>query len=136
MSTTLTIGKVAAAAGVGVETVRFYERQGLLDKPLRSPAGYRQYDAAAIRRLKFIVQAKKLGFTLPEVGELLALRSTPDSGCADVQAKALAKIADVDRRIAQLTAVRNALTTLVGLCDGAGPMSACPIVDALDRELL
>ena len=86
--TTLTIGKVAKAAGLGVETVRFYERQGLIAEPARSESGYRQYRPETIRRLQFIVRAKALGFTLQEIGDLLDLRATPGAGCADVQARA------------------------------------------------
>jgi len=132
--TTLTIGKVATAAGLGVETVRFYERQGLIAEPSRSQSGYRQYRPETIRRLRFIVRAKALGFTLKEIGELLDLRATPGAGCADVQARAEAKMADVGRRIADLDAMKRALEALVSQCRGGGPLSDCPVLDALDDE--
>ncbi len=132
--TTLTIGKVAKAAGLGVETVRFYERQGLIAEPARSESGYRQYRPETIRRLQFIVRAKALGFTLQEIGDLLDLRATPGAGCADVQARAEAKIADIEARIAQLDAMKLALGALVVQCRGEGPLSDCPILDALDEE--
>ena len=132
--TTLTIGKVAKAAGLGVETVRFYERQGLIAEPARSESGYRQYRPEAIRRLRFIVRAKALGFTLQEIGDLLDLRAMPESGCADVQARAEAKIADIEERIAQLDAMKRALGELVVQGRGEGPLSDCPILDALDEE--
>lgn len=129
----MTIGNIARAAGVGVETVRFYERRGLIPEPERSRAGYRQYDQKAVRRLRFIVRAKGLGFTLREIGHLLDLRATPGAGCADVQATAEAKIADIDERIAQLDAMKRALGDLVGQCQGEGPPSDCPILNALDE---
>ena len=132
--TTLTIGKVAKAAGLGVETVRFYERQGLIAEPARSDSGDRQYGPETIRRLQFIVRAKALGFTLQEIGDLLDLRATPGAGCADVQARAEAKIADIEERIAQLDAMKRALGELVAQCRGEGPLSDCPILDALDEE--
>lgn len=132
--TTLTIGKVAKAAGLGVETVRFYERQGLIAEPARSDSGYRQYGPETIRRLQFIVRAKALGFTLQEIGDLLDLQATPGAGCADVQARAEAKIADIEERITQLDAMKRALGELVVQCRGEGPLSDCPILDALDEE--
>ena len=131
---TLTIGKVAKAAGLGVETVRFYERQGLIAEPARSQSGYRQYRPETIRRLQFIVRAKALGFTLQEIGDLLSLRATPGAGCADVQARAEAKIADIEGRVAQLEAMKRALGELVTQCRGEGPLSDCPILDALDED--
>jgi MerR family copper efflux transcriptional regulator len=130
----MTIGKVARAAGLGVETVRFYERQGLIPAPARSEAGYRQYRADSVRRLRFIVRAKGIGFTLHEIGELLELQATEGAGCADVQARAEAKIADIEVRIAELGAMRRALGELVGQCRGEGPVSSCPILDALDGD--
>jgi MerR family transcriptional regulator, copper efflux regulator len=130
----LTIGKVAKAAGLGVETVRFYERQGLIAEPARSSSGYRKYRAETIKRLQFIVRAKALGFTLQEIGDLLDLRATPGAGCADVQARAEAKIADIEERIAQLDAMKRALGDLVAQCRGEGPLSDCPILDALDED--
>ena len=131
---TLTIGKVAKAAGLGVETVRFYERQGLIAEPARSQSGYRQYRPETIRRLQFIVRAKALGFTLQEIGDLLSLRATPGAGCADFQARAEAKIADIEGRVAQLEAMKSALGELVTQCRGEGPLSDCPILDALDED--
>ena len=91
---TLTIGQVARRAGVGVETVRFYERQGLLDEPDRRESGYRQYTEAVILRLRFIRRAKELGFTLKEIRELIALRRDPSATRAEVRQQATAKITD------------------------------------------
>ena len=98
---TLTIGKVAREAGVGVETIRFYEREGLLESPDRRPSGYRQYEPEAIARLRFIKQAQRLGFTLREIKELLALKLDPDATRKQVKERAVAKIADIEQRTLQ-----------------------------------
>ena len=132
--TTFTIGKIAKAAGLGGETVRFYERLGLIAEPGRSGSGYRQYRPETVRRLQFIVRAKALGFTLQEIGKLLDLRATPGAGCADVQARAEAKITDIEERIAQLNAMKRVLGELVAQCRSEGPLSECPILDALNEE--
>lgn len=130
----LTIGEVARRAGVGVETVRFYEREGLIAPPARTASGYRQYDGEVIRRIRFIHHAKSLGFTLREVAELLSLRAAPDGTCAAVRAHALAKIGDIDSRITALGTVRRALVRLAEACAGPGPASECPFLEALDQE--
>lgn len=130
----LTIGKVAGSAGLSVDTVRFYEREGLLEKPARTTSGYRTYSTDAVARLRFIQQAKELGFSLHEVKDLLSLRVTPGKSCADVRAHAEHKIADVDRRIASLKRVRGALVTLTSACSGKGPVSQCPILEALEHK--
>ncbi len=128
-----TIGQVAKAAGIGVETVRFYERRGLLAEPSRRSSGYRSYGPSAIARLQFIRRAKDLGFTLSEIKALLALRRDPTSTAADVRSQALAKIEDVDARIRSLQDIRSALERLVSECRGQGPLSECPIVDAMEH---
>jgi len=130
----LTIGKVARSAGLAIDTVRFYEREGLLQKPARTSSGYRQYSADAVARLRFIRQAKELGFSLSEIRELLALKVAPGKSCADVRTHAEHKIADVDRRIASLKRVRRALSKLASACSGKGPVSQCPILEALEHE--
>jgi DNA-binding transcriptional MerR regulator len=99
-----TIGKVARAVGIGVETVCFYERKGLIPELPRSTAGYRLYPSARIQRLQFITRAKALGFTLAEVGELLSMSAAPEAGCGDVRDRAKVKIAEIDGRISQLLA--------------------------------
>jgi MerR family mercuric resistance operon transcriptional regulator len=132
----LTIGKVARGAGLAIDTVRYYEREGLLNKPARTITGYRHYTPDAIARLRFIRQAKELGFSLSEIRELLALRVTPGKSCADVRAHAEHKIADVDRRIASLKRVRGALVKLASACSGKGPVSQCPILEALEHKEL
>lgn len=130
----LTIGQIARQAGIGVETVRFYERRGLLAGPARTASGYRQYTADAVVRIRFIRRAKELGFTLKEIGELLALRLDVNTSCAEVKGRANAKIADVEAKIEDLQRMREALSKLVASCGGHGPVSACPILDELDKE--
>lgn len=132
--TTLTIGKLATAVGVGVETIRFYEREGLLPEPPRKRSGYRQYPANAVARVQFIRRAKDLGFTLKEIAELLRLRVDPDKSCADVRQLAKAKIADVDAKMADLARIKGALQRLARTCPGKGPTSECPILEANDAD--
>lgn len=128
----ITIGQVAKRAGVGVETVRFYERQGLLAAPRRRPSGYRQYGDDVVERLEFIRRAKSLGFTLAEIKSLLSLRVDPNSTVADLKEQARRKLADVEAKIESLTTIRNALQALVKACRGSGPKSDCPILESLD----
>lgn len=132
--TALTIGKLASAAGVGVETIRFYEREGLLPKPPRKRSGYRQYPPDAVARVMFIRRAKELGFTLKEITELLELRVDPDKSCAEVRALAKAKIVDVEEKMADLARIKAALEGLAKACRGKGPTSECPILDAIEKE--
>ena len=132
----LTIGAIARGAGTGVETIRFYERQGLIAKPGRTRSGYRSYPADAMRRLRFIRQAKELGFSLREIKELLSLRVTAGKSCGDVRQRAQQKITEIDRKIAAFRRMKRALEKLAAACSGKGPVSACPIVDALEtREI-
>ncbi|MCH7688451.1 MAG: heavy metal-responsive transcriptional regulator, partial [Planctomycetes bacterium] len=106
---TLTIGQLAGRAEVGVETVRFYERKGLLAEPERRPSGYRQYDEGVVDRLRFIRRAKELGFTLNEIKDLLSLRLDPTTTCADVKSRAEAKIDDIQGKIRTLQRMKKAL---------------------------
>lgn len=128
----LSIGQVAQRAGVGVQTIRFYEKEGLLPEPSRRPSGYRQYSEDAIRRLRFIRRARDLGFSLDEIRELFALRVDPGSTCGTVKRRALAKVVEVEEKIAALQRIRSALLELADSCKGTGPTSECPILDALD----
>lgn len=127
--TSMTIGKLAQAAGVGVDTVRFYERSGLLGKPLRSLSGYRLYAPSEIDRLRFIRRAKALGFTLEQIVELLSLSHGGDR--ADVKALASARLAEIDLRVADLIAMRESLAKLVEDCDGHGSVAGCPIIESV-----
>lgn len=130
----LTIGQVARQSGVGVETVRFYEREGLIDAPPRSLSGYRQYPAETVFRVRFIRRAKELGFSLKEIQELLSLRIDPDASSAEVKARAEAKIADIDAKIRTLQRMKDTLMLINAACDGCAPVSACPILDALEAN--
>jgi len=131
----LSIGQLAKRAGVGVETIRFYERAGLIPEPQRRRSSrYRQYPSEAVRRVRFIRQAKGLGFTLGEIQGLLALRVDPESTCAEVRQAARAKIEDIERRIASLSQMKGALERLAGRCRGRGPTTECPILEEIDRQ--
>lgn len=130
----LSIGQVARQAGVGVETVRFYERQGLLQRPQRGSSGYRQYDECIVAVLRFIRRAKTLGFTLHEIKDLLSLRLDPSVNCTDVRSRADAKVADVEAKIASLQRIRKALVQLTSACGDRNQTRGCPILDALNRE--
>jgi Hg(II)-responsive transcriptional regulator len=125
------IGKVAAEAGVNVQTLRYYERRGLLPEPERGNSGYRAYDPDTVRLVRFIKRAQELGFTLREIEELIELRQSPRRG-AEVRAVAATKVVDIERRIRQLKAMRKALGGLVAACDSEGGTVACPIIEALD----
>lgn len=135
MTQTMTIGKLAKEAGIGVETIRFYEREGLLPRPARvAGSGYRQYAPENIQRLGFIRQAKELGFSLKEIRELLSLRATSKAKCGSVKLKAQRKIADVEKKITDLHAIRGALETLILRCKEEKPTSECPILEALGKN--
>jgi Hg(II)-responsive transcriptional regulator len=126
------IGEIARRAGVNVQTVRYYERRGLLEEPRRRASGYREYTEGSLQRLRFIRRAQELGFTLGEIGELLALRLHPRTTASDVKARALGKLEEVDARIRDLTRIRAALSHLAGTCRGGrGPTGDCPLLDAL-----
>ena len=131
---TWSIGEVARRAGVGVETVRFYERQGLLEAPQRRASGYRQYDGDAVAVLRFIRRAKELGFTLKEIKALLSLRLDASATRAEVRQQARAKVADIEARIADLQRMRDVLQTLIRKCHGNGATNGCPILDALQAR--
>jgi Hg(II)-responsive transcriptional regulator len=130
----LTIGQLARRAGVNVETLRYYERRALLPSPPRTPSGYRQYAPDAVRRIGFIKRAQQLGFTLHEIGELLALRIDPDANCDAVERQAEHAITRIDDKIAELQRMRSALGSLVTACHTRRPTDDCPILDALELE--
>ena len=129
---TLGIGAVAKAAGVGIDTVRYYERAGLVAPSERLASGYRRYSTLEVSRLRFIRRAQALGFSLKEIRELLALSSSRN--VASVKRKAEAKLADVERRLAELKRVREGLSSLVTACPGHGLPEHCPILKALGGE--
>ena len=129
---TLTIGQLAQHAGVGVETVRFYEREGLISEPPRRPSGYRDYPPETVTRIVFIRRAKELGFSLKEISELLELRVRPRRNCAHVKQRADAKITDIDAKIGSLRRMRRALKSLAKACEERTPTTECPILASLD----
>ncbi len=129
----LTIGRLARAAGVGVETIRFYERKRLLARPRRPERGFRVYPGDAVRRIRFIRQAQELGFTLREIAELLSLQADPAVDCSKVFARATAKLEDVGRKIAQLSRMKQALERVAAACPRHGTVTACSILEAMER---
>lgn len=128
------IGELAQRTGVAVDTVRFYERQGLLPPPLRRASGYRSYAVADVARLRFVRRAKALGFTLEEIRGLLALSDRREDDMGGLKAAAAVKLADVERRLQELTRIRDGLRTLIASCPGHGALAQCPILHALDTE--
>lgn len=127
----LTIGKLAKQAGLGIETVRFYERQGLIEPPPRTDSNYRIYPEEEVNRLKFIKRSKDLGFTLKEIKELLYLQHDPHATKADIKKRTEEKIVDIKKKVRDLVRIQEALEHLVSSCDGHGPLSECPILEAL-----
>lgn len=130
----LTISQLAKQAGVNVETVRYYERRGLLPAPRRGASGYRYYSQDDIAYLRFIRRAQTLGFSLKEIAELLALRVDPETTCEDVRKQAERKMVDVEAKIHTLERIKGALQQLIAACSGQGPTSACPILEALNSQ--
>ena len=128
------VGKLARSAGVNIETIRFYERKGLMPKPARKPSGYRLYSDADLKRLNFITMAKKHGFTLKEIKDLLELRVAPQSTCEEVRIKANEKIRVIEEKLQELERMRKALQTLVASCHGSNPAGDCPILEAFEQE--
>ena len=128
----MTIGQLAERSGVGVETVRFYERRGLLPRPPRPGEGFRQYSAEAVARIVFIRRAKQLGFSLREIKELLQLRVRSTSNCGSVKRRAESKLTDIEAKIADLRRMKRSLGKLVAACDQREATDECPVLEALD----
>ncbi len=126
------IGEVADAAGVNVQTLRYYERRGLLKEPPRTPSGYRKYEADAVDRIRFIRQAQDLGFTLNEIDELLELRVDDPGRCPTVEARADEKLAEVRRKIGELERMETVLSGLIASCRSRSPTNDCPILEVLE----
>ena len=129
-----TIGQVAKQAKVHIETLRYYERRGLIPRPHRTVSNYRVYSSENLRRVKFIKQAQGLGFSLNEIKKLLALRAAPRARCADVRTYATHKIEDIEEKIRSLARMRKTLEKLIAECSGDGPVTQCPILESLDSE--
>jgi len=130
----LTIGKLAKEAALGIETVRFYERQGLITPPPRTESNYRVYPKGEVARLRFIKRAKVLGFTLNEIKELLSLQHDPHSTRTDIKKRTLTKIENITSKIQDLTRIKAALEHLASECNGHGPLAGCPILAALNNS--
>lgn len=132
MSTT--ISKAAEQAGVGVETIRFYERKGLVEQPRRPPSGgFRHYPADTVARIRFIRQAQHLGFSLREIEELLALQADLATNCAEVRQQVQTKLSEVNHKITQLQQIQSVLEQLIKACPGQGALEGCPVIEALNR---
>lgn len=127
------ISQLAQAAGVGIDTVRYYERCGLLPAPARRASGYRDYPPQTVDRLRFIRRAKTLGFNLEEIGQLLEL-SDQRADTAAVKRLARTRLAEIEHKLAELQRVRKALRQLTDACPGHGTSAACPILNALSGD--
>lgn len=127
------IGEVAAAAAVNIQTLRYYERVGLLPKPARQTSGYRAYDPETVRRVRFVKRAQDLGFTLGEIADLLGLREQSVSACEQVEARASATVARIAEKIRDLEGMKAALSEYVTNCRRRRPLGECPLLRALDR---
>ena len=123
----LTIGQLAESSGVGIETLRFYEREGLIEPPARTRSGYRNYDPSAVTRLNFIRRAQALGFSLKEIRELINLHYRPDTDCSDIKDVAEAKLDAVQQKIADLEQMRDTLKNLIASCRG-GSTADCSVI--------
>jgi Hg(II)-responsive transcriptional regulator len=128
----LTIGQVATAADVNIQTIRYYERRGLFAAPKRTPAGYRQYSEEAVARLRFIKHAQDLGFSLREIQELLGLRVRHGAACDAVERKTRQKIDVVHQRIRDLQRMKRTLERLAAACAVRRPTADCPILEVLE----
>jgi len=130
----ITVGSLAKRAGVSIDTIRYYERRGLLAKPARSLAGYRTYGGSTVQRLRFIRNAQALGFTLSEIEQLLTLHTAQGTTCDHVRYRAQLKLADIERKIRSLDAMKKALQQLVSACKADGPTTECSFLGSLSAE--
>lgn len=129
----LKIGEVAKRSNVGIETIRYYERQGLLAEPARRPSGYRQYDESVVSRLQFIRNAKELGFTLAEIRELLGLWFDVKTKCVHVRQRSEQKISDIDDKIRSLQKMKRSLKKIISQCENRDAVDECPLWLGLDK---
>ncbi len=127
----LTIGKLAKRAGVNIETIRYYERRGLILEPPRNKSGHREYSPDAVKRTEFIKRSQALGFSLKEILEHLSFRVEPGTTCGDVKARVETKIVDIEKRIVDLDRIREALLRLSNRCTELGPVGQCPVLEEL-----
>lgn len=129
------IGELAKKANVSVDTIRYYEREGLIEPVSLRESGYREFDSAAVERLHFITKAKQLGFSLKEIRDLLSLKDDPDTTCKQVKALAERKLTEITDKINALQTMQKELEPLVSLCKGNGEgLKSCAIVSTLDGK--
>jgi MerR family mercuric resistance operon transcriptional regulator len=127
------IGQLAEAAGVKIETIRYYERRGLIPEPPRNQSGHRKFPEKTLIRVQFIKKSQKLGFSLKEVSELLALRTDGDASCGDVVKRFDDKIKDIESRISSLQEIKTILENLSSRCTGTGSSMDCPFLHELEN---
>lgn len=130
----MTISQLAREAGVNLETIRYYERRGLIPEPPRNMSGHRQYSQDDLTRTKFIRRAQALGFSLKEILEILSLRMEPGTTCGDIKARVESKIKDFEQKIEDLQQMHTALLEIVSNCTGKGPVGQCPILEVLNKR--
>jgi Hg(II)-responsive transcriptional regulator len=128
--------QVADQAGVNVQTLRYYERRGLLPEPERSDSGYRSYDTQAVRTVRFIKGAQKLGFSLEEIDSLLALAGGGPRNCDAAKALANEKIGDLEAKITRMSVMRDSLRQLVATCDRTPSKRDCPLLEAIEDDMI
>lgn len=131
----MTIGQVAKHADVGVETIRFYERKGLIVQPPRLNSSFRYYSTTDVVRVRFIQKGKELGFSLKEIAELLALEEDPKATCGDVKQRAEEKITTIEERVRDLQKMKRSLVRLTAACSGSGSIEDCPILDCFEAGI-
>jgi Hg(II)-responsive transcriptional regulator len=129
----MTIGEFASKAGVNVQTVRYYERRGILREPERTASGYRQYDGEALARVRFIRRVPEPGFSLEEIEELLDLRVEASSSCSAIGAKTRARLEDVQGKTRELKRAEHVLEKLAASCAAREPTADCPILETLEE---
>ncbi len=127
------IGETAKKAEVNIETIRYYERKGILALPKKSASGYREYSGETVAKIKFVKNAQYLGFSLKEIQDLLALKVDKNSDCSDVKSRALSKISEIKEKITALKEMQKSLEVITHKCSGKGPVSTCTILNAIDE---
>lgn len=128
------IGEVAERGGVNLQTIRYYEREGLLPEPPRLGSGYRMFPESTVHRVRFIKRAQELGFSLAEIRELLSLRLDPKRNRSEVRALAHAKICDIEEKIRTLQSMKTVLSRVTRQCSGCGETGDCPILESIEPE--
>ncbi len=129
----LLIGELAKRAKVNKETLRYYERKGLIPEPPRNDSGHRQYSEIEVKMTEFIKRTQSLGFSLKEIKDLLMLKIEPQTTCKDIQGIVKSKISEIDQKINDLMLIKNTLKKLATRCKGKGPVGECPILDELEK---